>query len=139
ALKQKAKLRLDAVRLMTAGGNSGPAVKPGDVAGSLLLERVTDADESSRMPPEGKPLTAQQVALLRAWVEQGAKGPPDERPESDPRDHWAFRPVRRPAVPSVNREAKPSATARNPIDAFLAAEWERRGLTPAPEADRATL
>jgi len=138
ALKQKAKLRLDTVRRMTAGGTSGPAVAPGD-AGSLLLERVTDADESSRMPPEGKPLTSQQIALLKAWIEQGAKGTADEKPETDPRDHWAFRPVHRPAVPSVNRDPKGSAAVGNPIDAFLAAEWEKRGLTPAPEADKATL
>src|SRR5262245_14280949 len=64
ALKQKAKLRLDTVPLMTAGGKSGPAISPGDAAASLLLERVAHAEESARMPPEGKPLTADQIALL---------------------------------------------------------------------------
>src|SRR4051812_9907858 len=57
ALKQKGKLRLDTAAHMTKGGTSGPAVKPGDPAASLLLERVTHPDESTRMPPEGKPLT----------------------------------------------------------------------------------
>src|SRR5262245_9672300 len=130
ALKQKAQLRLDTVALMVAGGKSGSAVKPGDPAGSLLLDRVGDPEESTRMPPEGKPLTADQIATLKAWIEQGAKGPPDEKPEADPKSHWSFQPVRRPPVPK--------GTA-NPIDAFLAAEWQKRGLTPAPAADRATL
>lgn len=131
ALKQKGKLRLDTVALMAAGGRSGPAVKAGDAAGSLLVERVCEADEAARMPPEGKRFTAEQVATLKAWIAEGAKGPPDERPEDDPAKHWAFQPVKRPAVPA--------AGAGNPVDAFLAASWQKRGLTPLPETDRATL
>src|SRR5262245_38839815 len=73
ALKQKGKLRLDTVALMTDGGKSGPAVSPGRSAASLLLERVCDKNDASRMPPEGKPLTAEQIALLKAWIDQGAK------------------------------------------------------------------
>jgi hypothetical protein len=65
ALKQKAKLRLDTVAFATAGGSTGPAIKPGDVAASLLLERVCDTDDRTRMPPEGKPLSAAEVALLK--------------------------------------------------------------------------
>src|SRR5204863_4483821 len=61
ALKQKGKLRLDTVVLMTTGGKSGAAITPGDPAASLLLERVCDTDDKSRMPPEGKPLTAEQI------------------------------------------------------------------------------
>ena len=132
ALKQKGKLRLDTVAAMKIGGKDGPVVKPGDAAGSVLFDRVSDSDEKTRMPPEGEPLTAAQIALLKAWIEQGAKGPADEKPEADPRDHWAFKPPARPAVPKAN-------APRNPIDAFLAAEWEKRGLKPAPEADKITL
>jgi hypothetical protein len=135
ALKQKGKLRLDTAALMAKGGTSGPAIKPGDTAASLVLERVSDTDESTRMPPEGKPLTAEQVAKLKAWIAEGAKAPADEKSEADPRDHWAFRPPVRPPLPSV---ADPQ-WSHNPIDRFLAAEWKKRGLTPAPEADRATL
>src|SRR5215207_7496217 len=58
ALKQNGKLRIDTVALMKKGGKNGNAVN------HLLLDRVTDGDESSRMPPEGKPLTAEQIALL---------------------------------------------------------------------------
>src|SRR4051812_5835763 len=56
ALKQKGGLRLDTAAFALKGGDSGPAIAPGDVAASLLLERVTAADESERMPPEGEPL-----------------------------------------------------------------------------------
>jgi len=136
ALKQKAKLRLDTAALAITGGRSGAAIKPGDAAASVLIDRVNDPNESTRMPPEGKPLSAEQIALLKAWVEQGAKAPADEQPEADPAKHWAFQPVKRPAVP-VSREPKGRAQI-NPVDAFLAAEWEKRGLTPAPDADRAT-
>src|SRR5262245_64693158 len=66
ALKQKARLRLDTVALMTAGGKSGPAVQAGNPDASLLLDRVGDPDEGSRMPPEGEPLTDAQIATLKA-------------------------------------------------------------------------
>jgi hypothetical protein len=129
ALEQKGKLRLDTVANMTTGGRTGAAVMPRDAA-SLLLERVTAADDKDRMPPEGKPLTAEQIASLKLWIEQGAKGPSDEKQEEDPAKHWAFQPVKRPAVP-------PGET--NPIDALLAVDRSKRGLTTVPEADRATL
>ncbi|MBN9119520.1 MAG: DUF1553 domain-containing protein [Planctomycetes bacterium] len=135
ALKQKAKLRLDTVALATTGGRTGPAIEPGKAA-SLLLERVTSADDRTRMPPEGKPLPAEQIALLKTWIEQGAKAPKDEQPETDPAKHWAFQPVVRPKVPPIpNRKSE----VANPIDAFLAAEYSKRGLTPVAETGKATL
>jgi hypothetical protein len=129
ALKQKGKLRLDTVALATTGGRSGPAITPGK-AGSLLLERVCDTDDRTRMPPEGQPLSAAEIKLLKAWIEQGAKGPKDEAPELDPSKHWAFQPVSRPKVPQGSA---------NPIDAFLQAKWQEKGLKPVAEADKATL
>ena len=90
ALKQKGKLRLDTRSQAVEGGKSGAALKPGDVAASLLLERVDDPEETTRMPPEGKPLTAAQIGALKAWIEQGANAPADEKPETDPAKHWAF-------------------------------------------------
>jgi hypothetical protein len=134
-LQQKAKLRLDTAALAKKGGRSGPAVRPGDVARSLLIERVTAAAEADRMPPEGSPLSPAQVARLKAWIAQGAEAPAGEEPERDPRAHWAFRPPVRPDLPRVKR----AAWASNPIDAFLAAEHEKRGLTPRPPADKALL
>jgi Protein of unknown function (DUF1553)/Protein of unknown function (DUF1549)/Planctomycete cytochrome C len=134
-LKQQGKLRLDTVPLIVKGGKSGPAIKPGDPAGSLLLERVSDPDEDSRMPPEGKPLSAEQISLLKTWIAEGAKGPADEAAEADPRAHWAFR---RPVRPPVPIAIDPAWNA-NPIDRFLAAEHAKRELRPVPETDHATL
>src|SRR5687767_12030134 len=76
ALKQKGKLRLDTVALMTTGGRSGPAVKAGDPGGSPLVARVCDPDDAARMPPEGKRLTPEQITTLKTWIAEGAKGPP---------------------------------------------------------------
>ena len=89
------------------------------------------------MPPvaEGEPLKPLQVATLKRWIEQGSLGPKDEKPEADPREHWAFRPPVRPTVP----KAKNAAWVRNPVDAFIAQEHEKRGLTPQGPAERGLL
>jgi len=136
ALQQKAELRVDTVKSILAGGNNGPALVPGRPEDSSLLERITLADKR-RMPPEseGEGLTAKQIALVRDWIAQGAKGPTDEKPEADPRDHWAFRPPVRPISPTV----RDTSRMRNPIDAFLAVEREKRGIALAAPADRKTL
>jgi len=136
-LRQEAGLRLDTADLMAAGGDSGPAVVKGDPAASLVLARVADANPTTRMPPEGEgePLSAAQVAAVSAWIAAGAPAPADERPEADPRDHWAFRPRVRPAVPVVTD----GAWVRNPIDAFVAAGQQRAGIAPQPEAPRHVL
>jgi hypothetical protein len=135
ALKQNAKLRLDTVALMARGGKNGPALVRGKPDDSLFLERVSDPDESTRMPPEGKPLTAEQLARIKTWIEQGANAPADEKPEEDPRAHWAFRKPVRPPLPSV---ADP-AWNPNPVDRFIAAEHAKRKLKPADEADKSTI
>ncbi len=135
ALKQNAKLRLDTAAALRKGGKHGPALQPGDAARSLLLERITATEETERMPPQGTPLTAQQIALLKTWIEQGAKAPANEKPEEDPRTHWAFQKPQRPPVPQV----KNTAWVRNSIDAFLAAEHEKHGLEPVPPADKPQL
>ena len=62
------------------------------------MERISSKDESVRMPPEGKPLTAQQIALIRRWIKQGARSPQGEQPQTDPRKHWSYQPARRPAM-----------------------------------------
>src|SRR5262249_54300668 len=131
ALKQQAKLRLDSGASILQGGKNGPAVVASDAAASLLLERVSDARK--RMPPEGAPLTDRQIATLRAWMQPGAEDPATDKPEADPRDHWAFRAPVRAAVPAASK------WSRNPIDAFLAAEHARHGVAPTPPADKATL
>jgi hypothetical protein len=135
SLKQKAKLRLDAVALIRKGGRHGPAVEPGAAEDSLLIQRITEEQEAARMPPQGKPLSDKQIALLKAWINQGAPAPSDEKPEEDPRLHWAFQKPVRPSLPTVPGRAGP----RNPVDAFLGAERTRRGVQTSPAADRATL
>ena len=134
ALKQEADLRLDTVALAIKGGDSGAAITPSD-SDSLLLKRVTAANASERMPPEGEPLKAEQIAALQKWIAENAKAPSDEQPELDPRDHWSFRTPIRPEVPTVAN----ASWVRSPIDAFLSQQHEEHGLAPQPEASRAVL
>jgi mono/diheme cytochrome c family protein len=129
ALKQEGNLRLDTAAAMRKGGDSGPAVVAGNAAASLLIVRIAATDEASRMPQEGKPLTAEQVELVRRWIDSGAASPAGEQPEPDPRAHWAFQlPVRpQPPVGAV--------AGSQPIDAFIHATLAERGLAavgPAP-------
>ncbi|HVX61763.1 MAG TPA: DUF1549 domain-containing protein, partial [Pirellulales bacterium] len=136
ALKQEAGLRLDASQLIRKGGDSGPALVPDKPDESLLLERVS-AEPAERMPPdgEGTPLKAAEIALLRAWIAQGARSPEREEFIADPRQHWSHLPAKRPTIPHLDN----AAGALNPIDSFIAAKHAEFGLTPRPEAAKATL
>src|SRR5262249_36639183 len=98
----------------------------------------TGANDVARMPPTEPRLTERQIALLKAWIDQGAKAPADEvadRSVGARVTHWAFQAPVRPAEPA----AKTPAWVRNPIDRFILARLEQKGLTPAPEAERLTL
>ena len=133
--QQKRGLRVDTVEFLRAGGKSGPAVIPGKSGDSLLLQAIT-GEGARRMPPqgEGEPFTAAQIPLLKAWIDQGAVAPKDETPE-DPRRHWAYQRPVRPPVPQVGNTSR----LRNPVDAFIAAEHEKRGLQPRPAASKEVL
>jgi hypothetical protein len=133
AVRQRANLRLDAVSLIRKGGRHGPAIVPGKSEESLLIQAIL-GDERPRMPPEseGTALAAKDLAVLRAWIDAGAKAPDEPIPD-DPRNHWAFRPPVRLAVPPI------AEAGSNPIDAFVAAERNKQGLTPNPPADPAML
>jgi hypothetical protein len=137
-LKRNAGLRLDTARSMLKGGDSGPAISPGDSEGSLIVEAITGR-EGWRMPPEaeGTPLSPQEIASIRGWIDAGARAPADERPQPDPRKHWSFRPPVRPAVPE--HSGARGDWVRNPIDAFLSEHHRQRGLGPRPPADPADL
>jgi mono/diheme cytochrome c family protein len=137
ALQQKAGLRLDTAKALRAGSDRGVVVVPGRAADSRILGHVAGSGGLGRMPPPGlgEALTTAQVATLRSWIEQGAQGPPDEKPEPDPREHWAFHTPVRPTIPVI----KDPAQSANPIDSFLAPEWGKRGLVPQPPADRRLL
>ncbi len=137
ALKQKATLRLDTVAAMLKGGESGPALKRGAADASMLIKKVTATDLDERMPPlhEGEPFNQAQVSVLREWIAAGAPAPPDEKPEQDPREHWAFRSRVKPPVPAVAN----AKWVRNPIDSFISKQHAAHGLTPQREAPREVL
>ena len=125
SLAQKGKLRLDTAAVARAGGRSGPAVVPGKAADSPLYQAVLGRGRD-RMPPEsdGHPLAADQVAVLKAWIDRGAPGPANEPVPEGPTSHWAFRPVTRPAVPD----------GQNPIDHFVRKALGVHNRLPAPRA-----
>ncbi|ADB19199.1 protein of unknown function DUF1549 [Pirellula staleyi DSM 6068] len=127
--KQRAAgLRLDQFEGATAALESGAkAIEPGKPEASELIARILSDDPSVQMPPpeSGKKLTAEQKELLRRWISEGAEYQP----------HWSFVPPQRTAPPSVRDAAK----ARGPIDQFLLAKLEERGMTFVEPADRVTL
>jgi mono/diheme cytochrome c family protein len=125
---QRGGLRLDIKKDAFTGGDSGAAIVPKKPADSPLIHRITSKDDSERMPPKGPPLTAAEIATLKAWIEAGAPWP--DAPAAVAEEHWSFKPVMRPAVPSG---------MKNPVDAFIQAKLTAAGLKPNPEADRRTL
>ncbi|HEV7281793.1 MAG TPA: PSD1 and planctomycete cytochrome C domain-containing protein [Pirellulaceae bacterium] len=137
AEKQKGGLRLDIKSEAFRGGDAyGAAVIPGDVAESPLIQFVADENADLQMPPDGERLSSEEIATLRAWVEQGAIWPDgvDLAKLTDRRDRWSFEPVVRPSVPDVLDGSWP----RNDVDRFLLAKLEAKGLRPSPEAERTT-
>jgi hypothetical protein len=104
------------------------AVKPGDSSGSLLFRKVSGL-EKTVMPPAGARLSPEQIALLKAWIDDGAKWPANIDISSS--KHWAFQPVVRPQVPA--------GTAANPIDRFILARLAKEGVQASAPADRNTL
>lgn len=134
-------LRLDQREAALGGSLSGPVIKPGDSAGSPLIQRVSSEKETFRMPPTGPPLTAQEIETLRSWIDQGALWPGGETASPPPpaaapvKIHWAYRPIDKPRTPSVRNPA----WVRNPVDAFVLARLEAEGVTPSAEASRNTL
>ena len=125
----KGKLALTTARAMRAGGDSGPAVVPGEAEESLLLEMVSgDAPE---MPRKGEPLSAEEVASLRAWIERGAPWPDgvtlkDRKFEGE--TWWAFRPLVRPGSP----RSRPRDGPAPPSMPSSCRGSSGRGSPPAP-------
>ena len=135
--KQKGNLLLDSREGTLKGGETAPAVVPGDPEKSLLITAVRYTDKDLRMPPKDKKLTDAQIADLVAWVKMGAPDPRQKEArttgakEAKAKTWWAFQPVREPAVPGANRQ--------NPIDAFVGEKLAAAGLGKAPPADRRSL
>ncbi|MBI4908680.1 MAG: PSD1 domain-containing protein [Acidobacteria bacterium] len=135
-------LRLDTAAALRKGGDSGPAITPGDPDRSLLIEAIGYRSLRLKMPPGGK-LNDTQIAGIEAWIKMGA---PDPRTaEAAPatstkssidweraRKYWAFQPPVKPALPTV----RANTWVQSPIDAFLLARLESKGLQPAEPIDR---
>jgi hypothetical protein len=130
--------RLDSRHALRTGGKSGPAVVPGKPDASLLIRAVRYTDSTRRMPPKGK-LPAAVVADLERWVAMGAPDPRDPTRGPSPgrgdHRHWSFRPVRAVTPPAV----RDAGWARTPVDRFILAKLEAKGLVPSAAADRAVL
>ena len=123
-------------RLLLKGGESGPAIVPGQHTESLLYKRVV----SGEMPPGKKQISAGEISLLARWIDSGAA---TARPEpetllareaftEEERQHWSFQPIRRPTPPNVKQPGR----LRTPVDAFLLARLESQGASFGPEADK---
>jgi mono/diheme cytochrome c family protein len=134
ASQQKSGLRLDTAAFALKGGENGMGYRPGKSAESLLVQAVKGThDDISRMPYKKPPLAVAQIETIARWIDEGAKAPADEAPESN--KHWAFvAPVRGP-LPEVKQTDWP----RNAIDRFILARLEQETIKPSPEADRITL
>jgi mono/diheme cytochrome c family protein len=133
--KQRSGLRLDTARAALRGGNSGKVVLPGRSTASLLVQAVSGAEGVKAMPPKGPRLEQEKVAILRAWIDDGAKAPTAEVETPAASTHWAFQRLVRPTLPVVGN----GAWCRNGIDRFVLARLDKEGIAPSPEADRATL
>ena len=156
----KGKLDLRLVRLMKRGGESGSAVESGKPEASLLLQRI----KAGEMPPGPAKVPAREIAVLEKWIAGGAKTAREEPAEigkglgitDEERSFWAFRPLTRPVVPISNFKSQISnlksedsnlkseisnlkSEICTPIDRFILAKLQERGLSFGPDADKATL
>jgi hypothetical protein len=140
AEKVKGRLLLDSREGVLKGGDTGPAVVPGDPENSLLIKAVRYTDPDLQMPPKDKKLPDNVIADLVTWVKMGA---PDPRAATvaqkswadSGKTHWAWQPLSKPSVPSV----KDPTWAKTPIDNFILARLEQKELKPNPPADKRTL
>jgi hypothetical protein len=127
AATREAGLRLDNLHAAITQLESGEtAIVPGDLDTSALIARITEADESLRMPPidSGKSLSAEEIEVLKRWISAGAEFP----------RHWAYGTPQRPAVPQTD-----PSWGRNAIDAFVLAKLRSKSLAPSSEASKERL
>jgi mono/diheme cytochrome c family protein len=131
-------LQLDSREHALQGGNSGAAIVPGHADQSLLIQAITQRHEKFKMPPGGK-LKDDEIAAIEAWINSGAAWPESKaKPATSAyvitpaqRSFWAFQPVRQPAIPK--------GTAKSPVDRFIFAALNARGLKPVRAAERSDL
>ncbi|MEI7459253.1 MAG: PSD1 and planctomycete cytochrome C domain-containing protein [Pirellula sp.] len=133
--KQESGLRLDQRDKAMLGGDSGKSITPNKSGQSKLIDYVAGTDPEHVMPPEGKRLSAEEIGVLRAWIDGGAVWPDSHAQPADKNNHWSYQPLRVDAPPIVQLKDWPI----NPIDQFVLAKLEERGLKPSNEANRTTL
>ena len=135
AKKQEAGLRLDNHLGFRKGADTGAIVVQGNVDGSRLMQVLRHSPDDVQMPPKGK-LPAEQIAILRKWVELGSPWPDAAAGANDSaataKSHWAFQPVSRPSIPRVMGTS-------SPVDALIIAALQAKELGISPAADRQTF
>ncbi|MDB6124462.1 MAG: hypothetical protein JWQ71_3455 [Pedosphaera sp.] len=143
--KVKGGLLLDTRDGLLKGGDTGPALIPGDVDKSLLIQAVRYGNKDLQMPPNDRQLASNQIQDLEAWVKMGA---PDPRTTVEngqhnyqvdfdkAKKHWSFQPIAKPSVPEVQ---DPQHWVQTPIDSFILAALAPKNLNPSPRADKVTL
>jgi len=130
---QKGDFSLQHFQAATADGY----IEAGDSAASHLIELITPNDDQSEMPKDASPLSDDEIAAIRAWIDNGANWPADlvlQEPSVTDFDWWSYQPMTRPVVPNLN-----SDWVRNPIDAFVLDGLRAKGLTRSGQAVRRTL
>jgi hypothetical protein len=140
ANKERGGLLLDSRDALRRGGDNGPAIVLGKPGESLLIQAIRHADPKLKMPKAGK-LPANIIADFERWIALGAPDPRDDKVVAKSMDfdaakkHWAYQPIRDPMPPTV----KNRVWVKSPIDAFIAAKLEEKGIAPSPIADPRTL
>ncbi|MEM7313338.1 MAG: DUF1553 domain-containing protein [Planctomycetota bacterium] len=142
--KQQGGLRLDSRQSIRKGGDSGPAIVPGDPKASLLIQAITYDDSALEMPPRGK-LPESTISGFVNWIQTGATDPREASIQSvglsnvasieEGKKFWCFQPVKAVEVPT-NQNA---AWSRTDIDRFIYDRLGEKEVQPNPLADRATL
>ena len=129
-------LQLDTEAAFRKGGTRGASIDSDAPEKSLLLRAVGHGETQLRMPPMGK-LPDEAIAALTAWVRMGAPWGVDSKEQagSDAGTFWAFVPPTEPSIPDVENED----WLASPIDQFILAQLEEKGLQPAPPADKRAL
>ncbi|MFO0879431.1 MAG: PSD1 and planctomycete cytochrome C domain-containing protein [Gemmataceae bacterium] len=139
---QRGSLRMDSRQALLKGGDSGPALVVGNPSASLLIKMVKHEGDVKMPPKIQDRLDATTIGHLAEWIRTGAIWPSEtgKKPvvsslEQARAEHWAYRPVARPALPAVQQ----ADWVRTPIDRFILAKLEAKKLAPSPRADRRTL
>ncbi len=136
---QEGGLRLDQKQRALIGGDSGTEIVAGKSGESRLVRVIAGTDEDfGLMPPKGKgkPLSTEEIGLVRAWIDQGAKWPDDLALASAATNHWSLKPIVRANPPVI-----PNAEFRiqSGIDSFIAAKLADNKIAPSRPADKTTL